>query len=243
MATQVLAQQVAEPARKTGKPITNSSISKLLEGETVKIEVSPSKRCWHLHKNALCHNSLFFAAALEGDFKEGLEKAIHLPEDNEYAFKLFVLWLYKGNIEEPADTTKLEMWNHAWSFFELYVLADKLMIAELKNLAIDLFRHTCLRSHQGPGAIHMKAIYQRTMRGSPFRRLVVQSAARSFMSPDATTGASKWSTVMAADPDFAVDFADHIREQMGRKVLPYAFKKNDCLFHEHLDGEACAEPS
>ncbi|KAI9849135.1 MAG: hypothetical protein M1837_005365 [Sclerophora amabilis] len=220
-----------------------SSISNLLEGPTVKVEVGSLKRCWHLHKSLLCHCSPFFEKAFQGNFKEASEGFMELPDDDGAAFALFVQWLYQGSIEGTPDGTKADQWKYAQRYFELYVLADKLMIPALKNMAIDHYRRTCRKSQQGPGPSHLTAIYTRTEQSSPFRRLACELTARVFMRPGTCRGAVIYRPVIEAEPDFAVDMLDYIREHMGRKVLPYPFSADDSLYHDQEDEERCMQPT
>lgn len=52
---------------------------------------------WHLHETLLCEASSFFKAAVQGAFREEREKKVHLPEEGNHIFALFVQWLYSGD--------------------------------------------------------------------------------------------------------------------------------------------------
>ena len=61
---------------------------------TVSLVVGENKRSFHIHVDLLCDASSFFKAAYTGTFKEGSEKTMQLPEEDESTFEFFVDWLY-----------------------------------------------------------------------------------------------------------------------------------------------------
>ena len=71
----------------------------------VDIYVGPSKQHFHLHKNLLCSKVDYFRKMFESSFKEGVEQAATLPEDDPNAFALFVQWLYQESLT-PLDIRK-----------------------------------------------------------------------------------------------------------------------------------------
>lgn len=93
-----------------------------------------------------------------------------------------------------------------------------------------------------PGAEEIKPIYDRTVTGSPFRKLVSRIAARQIMDPDSKRDASMYKDCFAAAPDFAVDVLNAIREGTEGFLLDDPTQGNGnsrCAYHEHENGESC----
>lgn len=56
-----------------------------------------------VHKELLTSASLFFAAALNGTFAEGLDQEVRLPEEKPEIFEWFLQWLYTGTLKTPTQ--------------------------------------------------------------------------------------------------------------------------------------------
>jgi hypothetical protein len=71
--------------------------------------------------------STFFKAAIEGNFKEGVDQQVKMLEESEETFEHFVHWLYRGGSREeitPLDEVS-ECAARIKETIDLYVLADK----------------------------------------------------------------------------------------------------------------------
>lgn len=60
--------------------------------------MGPDENQFDVYKELLCSVSDFFAAALDGGFKEAEAGAVKLPEQNPDTFQYFVHWLYAGKL-------------------------------------------------------------------------------------------------------------------------------------------------
>ncbi|KAL9025528.1 MAG: hypothetical protein Q9180_007649 [Flavoplaca navasiana] len=69
---------------------------------TVRVGSGEEVKSWAIHKGLLTHHSPFFAAALNGSFKESTSNVVELIEDSPEAFELFAYWLYTGDLA-PSD--------------------------------------------------------------------------------------------------------------------------------------------
>lgn len=67
----------------------------------ISVGLDGQQRTWMLPKGLLSHHSEFFRAALEHDFKEGIERKVTLPEDDPRDFEIFVYWLHFQAV--PSD--------------------------------------------------------------------------------------------------------------------------------------------
>lgn len=157
------------------------------EVPTVTIFVGKDQKPFYVHLDLLCNASTFFKAAFLGNFKEGSEKTMQLPEDDEETFELFVDWLYyqryemlpkveaddddedKGDEDDEDDETN----KRYLSAFRLFVFANKYMVSHLKNLVIEtLFVDLAGQTGLGPGTSPITYAYENTTRGSGLRKLV-----------------------------------------------------------------------
>jgi hypothetical protein len=64
----------------------------------VTIEVGAEKEHFVVHQSLLCTKSPYFDKALSGSFQEAITRFIRLPEISPVLFRIFVAWLYHGNL-------------------------------------------------------------------------------------------------------------------------------------------------
>lgn len=64
----------------------------------VTIEVGAEKEHFVVHQSFLCAKSLYFEKALTGSFQEATTRFVRLPEFSPILFRIFVAWLYDGNL-------------------------------------------------------------------------------------------------------------------------------------------------
>ncbi|KAI4154207.1 MAG: hypothetical protein LQ340_001819 [Diploschistes diacapsis] len=218
---------------------------RLLSGPLVEISVGDGKeqRQWSLHRNLLNYHSDYFARR----FGEQAHSSTHgssslltldLREESPSAFELFVKWLYQGCIDDVTSMEKEKKWDHAFACQQLYSLCEKLELPQLKNAAIDQFRRGCFEAGLVPGPEEMSPVYETTPKGSPFRKLVSRIAARQIMDPDNNRNAATYQKCFA-NPEFAVDVINSIREGMGGKLLPDPTELVGCEYHDHPKGSSC----
>ncbi len=84
----------------------------------VRIRIEPASHAYKLPKALLCQQSTFFAAAFNGNFREGEEQFIALKEKEDVvstrSFELLVQWMYIGRVifdelpPEEAITATIE---------------------------------------------------------------------------------------------------------------------------------------
>jgi hypothetical protein len=64
----------------------------------VTIEVGAEKEHFVVHQSLLCTKSPYFDKALSGSFQEAITRFIRLPDISPVLFRIFVAWLYHGNL-------------------------------------------------------------------------------------------------------------------------------------------------
>jgi hypothetical protein len=70
----------------------------LYDTHMVTIEVGAEKEHFVVHQSFLCAKSPYFEKALSGSFQEALTRFNRLPDVSPVLFRLFVAWLYHGDL-------------------------------------------------------------------------------------------------------------------------------------------------
>jgi hypothetical protein len=107
--------------------------------ELVTIFVGDKRKKFVVHKKLLCDSADYFKGVFTGDFEEARKAEMYMPEDNPGAFSLYVTWLYRSSI--PMANTEA----HLENLYELYFLADKLCLVDLKDKAMDTIQDMALK--------------------------------------------------------------------------------------------------
>lgn len=72
-------------------------IRRALSSDVATILVGPDEHQFKVHEALLSYSSDFFRAALRGNFTEGRDMIVSLPDATSAIFDLFVQWLYNHN--------------------------------------------------------------------------------------------------------------------------------------------------
>jgi hypothetical protein len=166
------------------------------------ILVGPQETKFVVHQALLCEKSPYFTKALTGSFEESKTGIVKLHDVSPVLFRIVVSWLYYGkivytvcdgsldvgpsfarfkgpseslaNIEADANDTS------TWPkqvLVELYVLADRLDIKELRKNTIDALNDLMMLSNKTLHISALEYVCSNTTAKSPLRRLVVDHLA------------------------------------------------------------------
>ncbi|KAF2813014.1 uncharacterized protein BDZ99DRAFT_568278 [Mytilinidion resinicola] len=149
------------------------------------------KKDIRIHKGLLTYHSAFFAAALNGGFKEGETGIVELPDDEVAVFQAVYCWLYTGRLHDPPSsplakassapgplTPEIPLTGEV--ICKVFVFGEMRGIPALKNEAIDLLhRFTCVMEFP---TIVLHYIYENTSDESLIRKMIVEMAADFFLS-------------------------------------------------------------
>ncbi|KAL8774179.1 MAG: hypothetical protein Q9194_004122 [Teloschistes cf. exilis] len=113
--------------------------------DIVTILVGDKEVPFTLHKAIISSKSKFFRAAMEGSFKEAVEKKVRLPEEDPDLFPHYLSWVY-GNDSMQLDHEDDE--TYANELCHLWLLAWKLGSEKLENLIINM---VCRRAMECSG--------------------------------------------------------------------------------------------
>jgi len=87
---------------------------------------TPSRWRVFVHKRLLCHYSLYYKAAIQGQFQEATSNHFDLTLKTEHA-EHFVRWLYSGQLSIQYSALDIE------ELFHLYIFADEKDILALRR--------------------------------------------------------------------------------------------------------------
>lgn len=117
----------------------------------VTLYVGEDRTRYHAHEDTLCQLP-FFRAALQGQFKEALEKSISMPEDDPEAVSALIEWLYTGKStydEKRLHETTLRIRSapdlpsqgllKGLFYLEVYVVASKYNCPTLQQKSREMF--------------------------------------------------------------------------------------------------------
>ena len=116
----------------------------------MRILVGHDRAEHNIHANLLRTCCSFFAERLQDTSDEDTKiVTLHLPDDDPGAFKIFAHWLYKEELRPISATMKYkekqsefvkDHYATANPYFELYYMAEKWGLQNLKNDVLNLIR-------------------------------------------------------------------------------------------------------
>lgn len=216
---------------------------RLLDGPIVDIIVGKERRSFKLHRNLLCHHSSYFEAEFIGNEvpkgKKPGDNKLELPDDDPAGFELFTKWLYQGRLDEVSELSDDKKYDYSVACHKLYMLCERFDMPLLKNISIDQYRRGLTEVQLVPDAEEINDIYRQSPRGSPFRKLMTQIAARQIMDPDSEKDAETYRACFDNNPDFAVDMVNAIKSGSGGILFDDPTSGSECGYHDHKDGSNC----
>lgn len=211
---------------------------RLLSGPMIRIDVGrgDSRRQWNIHRMLLVHHSEELEEELDGN-RDKLE----LPDFDPAGFELLVKWIYQGKLDDVNHISGPDQqYDHAVRCHKLYQLCDHFGMELLKNVAIDQYRRGLHLSELVPDPEEINEIYRQSPPGSPWRKLMIQIAARQIMDPDTKRDVSNYRDCFVDNADFAIELVTAIREGTGGMLLIDPTEGgNECKYHDHEAGTSC----
>ncbi|KAI9785281.1 MAG: hypothetical protein M1816_000467 [Peltula sp. TS41687] len=153
-----------------------------LFGKTTLLLVSPNEIPFVVHDAFLCRHSAFFRTALCGPntYLETETRKVHLPEESPEEIECLLQWMYSGNLSHlnpPAIATSSKPAQATARYrqlFELYFLADRLLIPQLRNDVIGAVATARKELGRDPSINLIQLVYERFISPSnPLRSLLV----------------------------------------------------------------------
>ena len=172
---------------------------------TVTLIVGPTKTQFIVHEHIICAASRYFTAAILSGFRESEEKTITWGEEKVEAVDFLVRWLYRRQESGMVSKESLEP-QPVDELLDVYFLADKCQITDLKTLVIDQLVSKSLAAENTflLSLCQMERIYANTTSKSGLRRFllarVIRNVRKSWFEKEE---AKQW---LIANPEIAADF-------------------------------------
>jgi len=205
--------------------------------------VGAEQKRFVVHKQIIANRSAFFRAALDRTFKEADDNTVQYPDCTPDVFAIYVQWIYSGAIvllDTPALETDVLGSEQRKLLLGLYILADKLRDAALRNRTIDAYITSLHKAERSPGVRAIKRVWDNTPESSQLRKLLLNYALH-------TSGeclASELQTNRESLPpaymtDVAIAFA---KADWDKSKLVWPHKSPACTYHDHdLDDPPCLD--
>ncbi|KAK5945371.1 hypothetical protein PMZ80_002576 [Knufia obscura] len=142
---------------------------------TITIVVTNTGTEFVVHKHVACKKSPFVKGAMKEHTQEAQEQKIEFADwDDDEAMRTIIAWMYQGrsvlclpasHLDDLSAATQVDRLQSR--LVKLYILADRMMMAQLKNNIVDWF-HSISRQHYmssdamrilfetGPSECHLK---------------------------------------------------------------------------------------
>lgn len=211
-------------------------ISSPFGSEIVNIFVGPDKQLFRAHRAIMSNASPYFAAIFNGNFKEGVEGCLELPEEKPEIFAVIIKSIYQGSL----DSNSLRIMLGDYSDFHVpyvdsdnddndaaadivrnpdilhdpdirvYLSTDKYQLTGFKNAVMDLMRDEMGKRGQKFEADAIRYIYDNTLQRSPPRIFLVRKVAHDIVSDAARL--ARFEEVMESYHRFALDLVNELRK-------------------------------
>ncbi|TEY42308.1 hypothetical protein BOTCAL_0395g00010 [Botryotinia calthae] len=188
---------------------------------------------FNLHKSFFTHLSPYFDAVFNSGFAESATQTLHFAESNRQIFAMLIDWVYKkqldtlaafelddrknlpvgiglstlqgSDLDEYINKSQETAFEHTTKLIDLWFLADKVLMPELQNAAIqaiELLRF--FTSLQGVPAEISRAVYDKTPKDSPLRKYLAYTTLRRLHPQSEDKGED-------FHPDMLVDIFDIVK--------------------------------
>ncbi|TKA73964.1 hypothetical protein B0A49_02900 [Cryomyces minteri] len=202
------------------------------------IHAGLTKKKFDVHTALLASRSPYFKTLFSAS-TTSINAPIYFEDLDEFAFALFLRWLYGGKLMGPSDFHGMQ------HYLCLYVLAQRFEVEALQNLVMDLVRSYYRASNMTAPAYRLEYIYTSTRSACPMRTFLATTAAyRVLCEPASTkTAAAGMSDsvkgVLAKGGELAVDFAAALARLHGNGLVDVR-RGADCEWHVHVrEGGKC----
>lgn len=186
---------------------------------TVQVFVGPNRELWILPEDLLCDMLKYFREAFKGNFKEGMEKQIHLVDEEPGTFALLIDWIMDSfySIEDcsPSGAIPTDC-PLPLAGFKLYVLADKIGGRELMHHALEILFPCHLHRDSNIFTIHLntvKFIYDHEAQLSELRQYCVDEAVQFFFT-DNELEESDWLLAVKGHPSYDLEVTKAIKNHI-----------------------------
>ena len=189
----------------------------------VQVIVGQEEKVFNMHKGVLCNVAPFFRAAFDGQFVEGTEQVLRLPDDDPTLFRHFQLWVYTKQILEDGkalDTVSYKL------LINLHIFGDKYGMPNLQDAAIDVLIDKAIATKKYPTSL-FDHVYQNTASDSRLRELCVDWTLFRLDHVVIFEGSKRDRFPKDFLVDLALAFSGLTQLSNGRKAIDFASKRSD----------------
>ncbi|EKG10246.1 BTB/POZ-like protein [Macrophomina phaseolina MS6] len=154
------------------------------------------------------------------------------PDLDEFAFALFVRWLYGGELRGPTDFHSMQ------HYLCLYVLATRFRVERLKNDVMDQIRAYYRKSNMTAPAYRLEYVFENTSGPNHLRRFLVSTAAYRYLCEREPRLSDSMRGVVAKGGELTVDFAEALAALHQNELMDVR-RGPDCAFHDHVETQVC----
>jgi hypothetical protein len=183
----------------------------------VHVYVGPDRKLFIFPETLLCDRFEFFKSAFQSGFRESMEKAIDLPEDDPVAFAYVIDHAFQ---EETRMTKKVAVEEVQLALAKAYVLADKLGREDIAREAKTEYDHQFNFSRSIASQIvcprAARYIYQNSSESSTMRCTMVNMAVTKYFSKPCFTAkwTKEWSESATSHPQFHAEIMVEIKKRI-----------------------------
>lgn len=214
--------------------LTESSFS---QSDLITLLVGEDESLFRVHKDLLLNKSgsKFFAACLS-NFAESESNTIRLPEDGAASVRIFVEWLYSGQIASNPDI--------ATGLLYPYKFGNKILSEQYCNALVDALRlRYALNPNHARQAHILYDAHRLGLSKTPLYRLVLMTTVRSMMND------KKWmeGNLVGKTQLAFIHKSKEVMEDVIAETMAYSHARYDspalmpaCRFHEHKESSTCS---
>jgi len=209
------------------------SANEIPGASVTQVRAGQTNKSFNVHTELLTSRSLYFAELFQRTApEEPSPLELTFPDVDEFAFALFVRWLYGAFLAGPSN------FNGMQHYLCLYVLASRFNIERLKNEVMDVVRAYYRTANMTAPAYRLDYIYDNTDGPCQMRRFLVTTAAYRVLCERDPKMSESMKGVVAKGGDRAVDFAEAL-VRLHSDGLVDVRRSVDCTFHEHRESKPC----
>jgi hypothetical protein len=156
---------------------------------------------------------------------------LSFPTLDEFAFALFVRWLYGASLPGPTDLHTMQ------HYLGLYCLASTFRIERLSNECMDLVRHYYRTANITAPPYRLDFVYENTRGPCAMRRFLIDTAAYRVLVEGRLSEVMR--QMVRAGGDVSEDLLSEVLRYHVEGLVDVR-QGPDCAWHDHKETVACA---
>lgn len=197
-------------------------MTELRSGQTAK--------AFYVHTELLISRSPYFRDVLDSQRPGAEPNPMSFPDLDEFAFALFVRWMYGAMLNGPSDYHSMQ------HYLALYVLALHFRIERLCNEIMDMVRSYYRTANMTAPAYRLQYVYEHTDKPNAMRRFLINTAAYRALCEGGISGSIR--DCLFKGGELSLDFMKALID-CHKSGMVDCRRGLDCLWHEHNESKRC----